>query len=526
MNSFFPQPNEKIQISGCQYWFVEFSQASNLNMAYSAEGRKAIVYQLSNNNKEKYALKVFKPLYRISDPDAKSSALLSLKTYPSLKVCEYTCITKKNNQQLINQWPELEYAVLMPWIDGETWFDILNKKEILTPEACIKLALLFLKALVTYETNSLAHCDISSANIILQFDRNKFPTGVQFIDLDDFYCPGFKEPSTISTGTAGYGHPSIKGSGAWNHLADRFSGAIFLAEILCWHDPNVRKCANGESYFSDSDIQNPDSQRYKILRGVLSDFGVELGKLFDEVWESKDLSECPTFKQWMETLELVLTSEYVFRRNMTSAIKSKNDPAIIAVANEFKLNNIMLTKDEWFAYSMALRKTRALTNLQIAINQGNEISILSASDPIVLPTNAVSLEHKLAIEKAEQRMKIYFPLRRAIDKEDSQAIADLYDPSLFDDTKLFSHSDQTQIQLALNPQSASIKNNSVAVETGSSKHSPSSAASVSLSDISDHELIELWIKGNVSEKKLASEQEKKRLNSAIINYGASLRLKN
>lgn len=29
---------------------------------------------------------------------------------------------------LLRQYPELEYAILMPWIEGSTWFDMVIQK--------------------------------------------------------------------------------------------------------------------------------------------------------------------------------------------------------------------------------------------------------------------------------------------------------------------------------------------------------------------------------------------------------------
>ena len=92
-------------------------------MAFGQEGRKAIVYQVQRDS-ELYALKVFKRQFRgayLVDICRKLARLV----LRGLEVCARRCLTQATAEAAIEEHPELEYAVVMPWIQGATWFDII-----------------------------------------------------------------------------------------------------------------------------------------------------------------------------------------------------------------------------------------------------------------------------------------------------------------------------------------------------------------------------------------------------------------
>src|SRR5438093_1734747 len=70
-----------------------------------------------------FALKVMHATYREPSIAAVCQALRSLRTVPGLSTCNRICVTPSIAQETLRRYPDLEYAVLMPWIPGTSWFD-------------------------------------------------------------------------------------------------------------------------------------------------------------------------------------------------------------------------------------------------------------------------------------------------------------------------------------------------------------------------------------------------------------------
>ena len=60
---FLPNPDQELKIENEVYKITEHPAAPG--MPYGQEGRRAVVYQLIAEDSSKYALKVFKPRFRI-----------------------------------------------------------------------------------------------------------------------------------------------------------------------------------------------------------------------------------------------------------------------------------------------------------------------------------------------------------------------------------------------------------------------------------------------------------------------------
>lgn len=288
------ETNQSIIINNIEYRISEHPQAKG--MPYGQEGRKAVVYQLVGPNGNKQALKVFKRRFRIPRMSAIAEKLEPYAGLPGLQVCKRTVLTATSHSDLLVELPELAYAIFMPWIDGQTWQESMLERKPLTAQKSLDLARSLTQVLVKMEEQGLAHCDLSGPNIILSSGGQ-----VILVDLEEMYGPTFIKSDALPSGSPGYGHRTA-GNGLWGSSADRFSGAVILAEMLGWCDEVIRKEAWGESYFSAEELQQSNS-RFDLLESSLRQhWGKRLADLFVSVWNSDTLDDCPTLAEWMVAL--------------------------------------------------------------------------------------------------------------------------------------------------------------------------------------------------------------------------------
>lgn len=269
-------------------------------MPYGQEGRAAVVYQLHIPGNRAVALKVFKPRYRLPALVSLAEQITPFTQLPGLQVCRRTVLTPQRHSDLLKQYPDLTYAVMMPWITGPTWMQVLLEKTPFTPEQSLTLARSFAGILAEMEQRDLAHCDLSGPNILLpQLAGGK---GIALVDVEGLYGPGLKQPRDIMSASPGYAHQSTPG-GVWGTEADRFAGAVLLAEMLGWCDARVRDQAVGDpGYFAAREVQQP-SERYDILITALREqWGEAVTRLFERAWRSETLWDCPTFGEWLVVL--------------------------------------------------------------------------------------------------------------------------------------------------------------------------------------------------------------------------------
>ena len=291
---FLPNPNTKLNIENSIYRIAEHPAAPG--MPYVQEGRRAVVYQLIAEDSSKYALKVFKPRFRIPSMVAVAEKLEPYQVIKGLQACQRLVFTGSRHTSLLRAHPDLTYAVLMPWVAGETWQEILLDGKVLSPEKSLQLAKSFARVMMALEERRLAHCDLSGPNIIIQSENEP-----GLVDLEEMYGPGFLEPKNLPAGSPGYAHKSAP-SGVWNVHSDRFSGAVLLTEMLAWSDSTVRGGAWGESYFAPKDMQG-ENDRYRVLHAALERlFGNRVPTLFAQAWRSDSLRDCPTLGEWLVAL--------------------------------------------------------------------------------------------------------------------------------------------------------------------------------------------------------------------------------
>lgn len=266
-------------------------------------GGRGYTYRIRkvNRSTDFAAFKVFR--LKAQDPRIATIAqnLSRFADMPGLKVCKRFVIQSITDCPQLLASPELKFAVLMPWITGTTWLNIVGEKKELAPSDCLRLALWTADILARMEEKGLAHCDIASGNIIFDIDRKE----VQLVDVEDIFAPDLPSPKVLPSGSPGYRHKSIK-NGLWSPIADRFSGAVLLSEMLGWHDKSVRELSGKDTYFPRDESGN-NSQRFQALvLGIENSSSSELAELFRQAWFSHTLDECPRLNDWATALHILV----------------------------------------------------------------------------------------------------------------------------------------------------------------------------------------------------------------------------
>lgn len=310
--AFQAEAGQKIIIDDLEYIIMEHPFAPG--MPYGQEGRQAIVYSLScsprsgqnHDSAEYYALKVFKPRFRLPELVSLAGRISVHGDLPGLAVCRRTVLSSRRHSELLCKHPDLTYAVLMPWIKGPTWMEVLLDKRELTSEQCLLLARSFLETMVAMEEMGIAHCDLSGPNVLLPFFDSSFAESqslqaVALVDVEQMYGPGLDMPKALPGGSPGYAHNTAE-NGLWCANADRFAGAVLLVEMLCMCDGRMREELWGETFFDPREMQQ-DTERYIILSNILSKWwGKDLEETFERAWHSDSLAACPTFGEWLVRL--------------------------------------------------------------------------------------------------------------------------------------------------------------------------------------------------------------------------------
>lgn len=297
--AFEVEVGQEIQIDGVSYHFAGNPVVPSI--PFGQEGKAAVVYKLTGENDQR-ALKVFKQRFRVPSLVSLSTRLAAFADLPGLTVCRRSVLTSRNNHALLRQYPDLSYAVLMPWIAGPTWMDILLSREPLTFEQSHRLAHSFADVLCELEQQGIAHCDLSAPNLIIPMLAENAAEGasVELVDVEQLFARNLDEPEFVPIGTDGYAHHSIREGKIWNALADRFSGSILLAEMLGWCDPVVCQSAWGDSsYFEQNELQKPGPRYDRLMASIRKNWGRDTASLLSRAWASDLLADCPTFDDWL-----------------------------------------------------------------------------------------------------------------------------------------------------------------------------------------------------------------------------------
>ncbi len=320
MPDFNPSPHERIVIGGQPYQVMPHPAVPSF--AFGQEGRKAFVFQIYGGPEQGlHALKKFKEAFRLKDLVEICDQLARFAAWPGLEVCDRECLHAGRHDDILSIYPDLEYAVLMPWISGSTWYDMVIGMTPLSRLEALTFAKAAAQVLAAIEEAGLAHCDVSAANMII----NPTTQHAHLIDVEDLYAPGFAPPAALPAGTEGYAHRTAS-EGLWSPCADRFAGAVIMSEMLAWHSPEIRKKAEDEHYFSQDEMQQ-DSPRYRLMRAVLEEVDPRLSELFERAWFSDRLEDCPRLKEWQEVISDVQHREQV--AGVVSDWKPLSIPAVM-----------------------------------------------------------------------------------------------------------------------------------------------------------------------------------------------------
>lgn len=248
------------------------------------------------------ALKVFKSRFRVPRLVELSAKLASFADIPGLQVCTRTVFTPQDHRTLLVSQPELVYGVLMPWIEGRSWMEMILERQSLTPQESLACARSLVKILVEMEQRGIAHCDLSGPNVSLERIEDRL--GIQLVDVEQIYSTTLPRPEEVFAGSPGYAHRQLDAL-AWSPVSDRFSGAILICELLAWSHAEMRDTAWSESFFEPNEMQTECARADKLRYFLEGQWGSQLARLFERAWRSDSLEHCPTFGEW----ELALPQE-------------------------------------------------------------------------------------------------------------------------------------------------------------------------------------------------------------------------
>ncbi len=204
MSKLLPFPGMLLQIGPVLCRFLPHPQfPKEQNEAFVVEGGEALLYQVQDvKSGALYALKVMKHAYRNEHIAAVTEALARYKELPGLYLWQRLCLSKALYPEIISNFPELEYAVLMPWIEGQTWagliFDPASSSRY-TASHAQALALATSHVLWDLETHHIAHTDIAGGNVVLSPDLKQ----IQLLDIEGMYMPDLPRPKKYSMGSPG-----------------------------------------------------------------------------------------------------------------------------------------------------------------------------------------------------------------------------------------------------------------------------------------------------------------------------------
>ena len=299
--TFEPEPGTRIHLKNDEV--IEFLPLEESGPAsvfvYAESGKEGTVYKV-RKEQEQYALKVFYPPYRDKRLLENTDKLDRFKELEGFRVAKRTVITPEGFPDLLNKFPDLTYAVLMPWIEGTVWGNLMTETNpTLQLEHYVQIAHALTRVVSHLELQGLAHCDLSNNNFIIA----ESPAGIQLIDVEDMYAPDMPRPvPDVSYGSIGYRTKWIAEKGLWGPESDRFSMAVLCSEMLTWHNEEIRANKSGNTSFFDEEEIGEESDRYKLMVSYLSHHADDLPALLERAWFSTTFEQCPTVAEWREAV--------------------------------------------------------------------------------------------------------------------------------------------------------------------------------------------------------------------------------
>lgn len=299
-----------LELDGQQHWFETREHPVAKGMAHVMEGGQARVFHLETREKKReHALKVLKRGYSSPAMVDVCARLDALKRYAGLAVCYRVCFSPQRAAATLRQHPGLAYSILMPWVRGLSWLEVVENRRPLPKATARELASSLVRILAQLESLGMAHSDISSGNVVIDLDQRRS----ELIDVEDLFAPSWPRPAYISLGTPGYQHRD-SGKGQWHQHGDRFAAAILLSEMLGWYDDGVRAACHGDSFFDPSELQQAASRRFESLLRAVEGQSRLAAALLVQAWGSQTLADCPPLRDWLEACLPEIDFEPLHRR--------------------------------------------------------------------------------------------------------------------------------------------------------------------------------------------------------------------
>ncbi|NTV37392.1 MAG: zinc ribbon domain-containing protein [Anaerolineaceae bacterium] len=272
---------------------------------------------LKADNGSRWSLKILPPALRAQAAEA-IEVLNTVAPSSGLQTCTRMMLNRENCLEL-DRFPELDGALLIPWVDGTLWHSFITHRQPISSGKSLALAQTLAAALKELESKQIAHCRLGGDTILVGGLEPEENARLELINFESLYHPQMPPPFSLPSVSAAY-HPSWLGSGLWQVDADRFSAALLLAEILAWSDDRVRSLAYGSSYFPPGELQS-FSRRYQTMLLVLVEhWGDKIADLFVSAWESKSLADCPPVSEWSKVIgqpQVTIRSVEIPRRKTT-----------------------------------------------------------------------------------------------------------------------------------------------------------------------------------------------------------------
>jgi serine/threonine protein kinase len=166
--SFEPKPGTSIKLGAENIHFVPLEPSGPASVfVYAESGKEGIVYKVSNG-REFYALKVFYPQYSDKRLLETTEKLGRFKELEGFRVAERKVINQETHPQIVEEHPDLNYAVLMPWIEGTVWGNLMIDMNMsLHYESYFQIIQALARVVCNLESQGLAHCDLSNNNFLI-----------------------------------------------------------------------------------------------------------------------------------------------------------------------------------------------------------------------------------------------------------------------------------------------------------------------------------------------------------------------
>src|SRR5437763_15288884 len=175
MFEFRPYVGMYLGIAGRSFEFVPhpwFPQDGET--VFVLEGGEALIYQVRDvMTNDLYALKVMKPAYRSGHIVRVAETIARSAHIPGFYLHNRICLTATDYPELIKTYPDLAYAIIIPWLTGKTWSGFMQDQVAsahYTFQQASTLAGTVAKLLRNLESLHLAHSDIAGGNILLSPD--------------------------------------------------------------------------------------------------------------------------------------------------------------------------------------------------------------------------------------------------------------------------------------------------------------------------------------------------------------------